>query len=85
MLPFLIRQPEDDEVDAEQDERIQQRPRDAEQRALVLRVEVPPEEVREELAVAQQVGVDRHRPEVVYGWLVAAYTALTPMPYPRSL
>ena len=53
------------QVDAEQDERIQQRPEDAEHRALVLRVEIAPEEVREELAVAQQVGVDHHRPEVV--------------------
>jgi len=40
-------------VDAEQHERIQERPEDAEERALVLRLEVPAEEVGEELAVAQ--------------------------------
>ena len=61
----LDQHPEDDEVDAEQDERIQQRPGDAEHRALVLGLEIAPEEVREQLAVAEQVGVDRHRPEVV--------------------
>ena len=54
-------QPEDEQVDAEQHERIEERPDDAEHRALVLRLEVPPEEVREQLAVAEEIGVDRHR------------------------
>ena len=55
---------EDDQVDTKQDERVQERPGDAEDRALVLRLEVPPEEVGEELAVAQEIGVDRHRASV---------------------
>ena len=50
---------EDEQVDAEQDERVQQRPEDAEQRALVLRLEVAAKEVREELAVAKR---GRRRP-----------------------
>ena len=64
-LLVLEDQPEDDEVDAEQNERVQERPEDAEQRSLVLRLEVPAEEIREELAVAQEIGVDRHRRALV--------------------
>jgi hypothetical protein len=79
----LEEQPEDDEVHAEQDERVEQRPDDAEDRPLVLRLEVAAEEIREQLAVAVEIGVDRHRRELVYGPLVRANTALTPLHYPR--
>jgi plasmid stability protein len=51
---------EDERVDPHEDERVRERPRDAEHRAAVLRVQVAPEEVPEELAVAVEVGVDRH-------------------------
>ena len=37
-----------------------ERPDDAERRALVARLQIAPEEVPEELAVAVEVGVDRH-------------------------
>ena len=65
MRLVLEEQPEDDQVDAQEHERIEERPEDPEQRSLVFRLEVPPEEVGEELAVAQEVGVDRHRRALV--------------------
>ena len=55
---------EDEQVDPEQDERVHERPRDAEDGALVLRLQVAAEEIREELAVAEEVGVDGHRGQV---------------------
>jgi hypothetical protein len=64
-VAVLDQHPEDHEVDEQKDERVQQRPRDPEQGALVLGVEVAPEEVGEQLPVAVQVGVDRHRRELV--------------------
>src|SRR6266540_1269419 len=51
---------EDEQVDAHQDERRHQHPDDAEQRALVLRLQVAPEEVSEQLPVGDQLRVDRH-------------------------
>src|SRR5207244_3993242 len=51
---------EDEQVDPEQDERVHERPRDAEDGALVLRLEVAPEEVPEELAVPEEICVDGH-------------------------
>ena len=64
-LLVLEDQSENDQVDAQQDERVEERPENAEQRSLVLRLEVPAEEVREELAVAEEIGVDRHRRALV--------------------
>jgi len=57
--------PEDEQVDTEQDQRIEERPEDAQQRSLVLRLEVTAEQVGEELAVANEVGVHRHARELV--------------------
>jgi hypothetical protein len=64
-LLVLEEQPEDDEVNAQQHQRIEQRPEDPEEGSLVLRLKVPPEEIGKELAVAQEIGVDRHRRELV--------------------
>src|SRR5262249_24783023 len=52
---------EDEEVDRQEGERVDEPPRDPEHRPAVARMEVAPEEVREQLAVANEVGVDGHR------------------------
>ena len=57
---------EDEQVDEHQDDRVRERPGEAEHRALVLGAQVAAEEAAEELAVAEEVEVDRH-PELVYG------------------
>ena len=51
---------EDEQVDAHQQQRVRHRPDDAERRAAVLRLQVAPEEVPEELAVPVDVGVRVH-------------------------
>jgi hypothetical protein len=51
---------EDDEIDHHQRKRVDERPGDAEHRPAVTRVEVAPEQVREELSVPNEVGVHRH-------------------------
>jgi hypothetical protein len=51
---------EDEEVDGHQQERIGDRPDDAERRAAVFRLKVAAEEVPEQLAVAVDVGVRAH-------------------------
>ena len=51
---------EDERVDADERERVRERPGDPEHGALVLDLELAPEEVREQLAVAVDVEPDRH-------------------------
>ena len=57
---------EDEQVDEHQDDRVRERPGEAEHRPLVLGAQVAAEEAAEELAVAEEVEVRRH-PELVYG------------------
>jgi hypothetical protein len=57
---------EDQEIDSHEEDRVRERPRNAEQRAAVLRLDVPAEEVPEQLAVADQIAVyRRHRRRLV--------------------
>ena len=51
---------EDEQVDEHQHDRVRERPGEPEHRALVLRAQVAAEEAAEELAVADEVGVNRH-------------------------
>ena len=60
---------EHEQVHAHQHERRDQHPDDAEHRSLVLGVQVAAEEVPEQLAIADQIGVDRHLRRLVYGGL----------------
>ena len=57
---------EDEQVDEHQDDRVRERPGEAEHRPLVLGAQVAAEEAAEELAVAEEVEVRRH-PKLVYG------------------
>ena len=52
---------EDDEVHEHERGRQRERPREPEERSLVLRAEIAAEEAAEQLAVAEQVGIDAHR------------------------
>ena len=58
---------EDEQVDAHQDERWDQHPHHAEDGALVAGVQIPSEQASEQLAVADQIRVDRHLRGLVYG------------------
>ena len=51
---------EDDRVDAHQDERQDERPAEPEHGAAVLHAQLPAKEVEEEIAVTEEVGVERH-------------------------
>ena len=51
---------EDDRVDAHEDDRKHERPAEPEHGAAVLHAQLSPEEVEEEIAVAKEVGVERH-------------------------
>ena len=60
LLLLVPDQAEDEQVDRHQRQRVDERPDDTERRAAVLGVEVAPEEIREELPVADEIGVDGH-------------------------
>ena len=55
---------EDDPVDAHQGEWEHQRPAEPEHRAAVLHAQLAPEEVEEQVAVPEEVGVERHGRQV---------------------
>ncbi len=59
---------EHEQVHGHQRERVDERPEDAERRSPVFRLEVALEEVREELAVANEIGVHRHERSVGPGY-----------------
>jgi hypothetical protein len=61
----LQEQREDEQVDEHQDDRVRQRPREPEHGALVLHAQVTAEEAAEELAIADEIGVDRHERALV--------------------
>ena len=65
---------EDDEVDEHQRHRQRERPQEPERRSLVLRAQIALEEAREQLAVADQIGVDGHR-GIVRGVLARTVSA----------
>ena len=51
---------EHEQIDAHEHDRIHDRPEHAERRAPILRLQVAAEEIPEQLAIAQDVGVDVH-------------------------
>ena len=56
---------ENEQVDEHQNDRMGQRPDEPEHGALVFGAQVPAEEAAEELVIAEEIGVDRHRCRLV--------------------